>query len=434
MDPPLDGLHYQLKSDALELCHVEGNDYIYDRKHDKILIGMEDGHEIPVKGWDYKEKKYGVIYTELTPHELAAELHAIPSEREMFADIYKNSPLMEKLFSEKELRALLHHDSNALTEEQILERTNTALKTNNYRLLSETAGGVLSLPEALSREALASRLGINSLTPAHAEEFARRSQTRDGEYAQNKQRLNAIATGAEGKLGVIWHKTKQEPKGTCVAQHEFQVTDGGIIGTTNLLECVAFIVHDPKTKRADLAHIDKVTDLKSINTMFDVVDAGNPLDVYLVGSRSASRHTAGRMIEQVQAHAAESGLSVTVRGVDFSGQTYMRFNAANAEFTAARPLAAPDHSARFARAVDDPRHISPLMPHNINGLSIGHFAGDTDAFHKHLHEHGRAMATAGHTLTRVEPGATSTTLATAPLHRLRRIYRDTSPSEPGMGA
>jgi hypothetical protein len=209
VDPPLDNLNYQLATGPLEICHVEGNNYVYDRQRDKIIFGLEAEQEIPVKGWDYNEKKYGVVYTELSPHDLAVELHAIPSERDIIADIIQHTPLMARLFSEKELYALMRHEKDALTEAQILSRTNDSLKTEDYRLLSETAGGVLSLPEALSREALAKQLGIENLTPEHAAEYSVLAHARQTEETQNKTRLEALATAAEKKLRIKQHKTRQ---------------------------------------------------------------------------------------------------------------------------------------------------------------------------------------------------------------------------------
>jgi hypothetical protein len=69
-----------------------------------------------------------------------------------------------------------------------------------------------------------------------------------------------------------------------VEQREVGFSDKEKIGTDNLQQCIAIIVHDPKTKKTALAHFDRGTDPQSISE--DVIDKfprGNKLDLYLVG-------------------------------------------------------------------------------------------------------------------------------------------------------
>ncbi|AEV91808.1 MAG: hypothetical protein AB8U78_01190 [Rickettsia slovaca] len=74
-----------------------------------------------------------------------------------------------------------------------------------------------------------------------------------------------------------------------VEQHKVGFSDKEKIGTDNIQQCVAVILHDPLTKKTALAHVDRFTDAGSLT--HDVISNFPPntqLEAYLVGGRDRS--------------------------------------------------------------------------------------------------------------------------------------------------
>jgi tetratricopeptide (TPR) repeat protein len=97
---------------------------------------------------------------------------------------------------------------------------------------------------------------------------------------------------------------------TRVEQHEYGVSDKKI-GTDNIQQCVAVILHDPVTKMAALAHVDKFTDASSLAEVVKKFPEGTKLDAYLVGGRdrsdehkSVSDDNIKRVVGELQKHTA----------------------------------------------------------------------------------------------------------------------------------
>jgi len=75
-----------------------------------------------------------------------------------------------------------------------------------------------------------------------------------------------------------------------VAQREVAFSDSEKLGTDNLQQCVAMIIHDPLNKKTALAHIDRFTDPSSISTVLSQFETKNSLNIYLAGGRDLSEH------------------------------------------------------------------------------------------------------------------------------------------------
>jgi len=73
-----------------------------------------------------------------------------------------------------------------------------------------------------------------------------------------------------------------------VEQHEVGFSNKEKIGTDNIQQCVAVILHDPVTKKTALAHIDKFTDAASLSDVIKQFPPGTNLNAYLVGGRDRS--------------------------------------------------------------------------------------------------------------------------------------------------
>jgi tetratricopeptide (TPR) repeat protein len=67
-----------------------------------------------------------------------------------------------------------------------------------------------------------------------------------------------------------------------VEQHEVGFSTQKI-GTDNIQQCVAVILHDPITKKTALAHIDRFTDTKSLADVIAKFSPGTKLNAHLVG-------------------------------------------------------------------------------------------------------------------------------------------------------
>jgi tetratricopeptide (TPR) repeat protein len=72
-----------------------------------------------------------------------------------------------------------------------------------------------------------------------------------------------------------------------VEQHEVGFSNQKI-GTDNIQQCVAVILHDPVTKKTALAHVDIHTDAKSLSDVIKNFPNGANLNAYLVGGRDRS--------------------------------------------------------------------------------------------------------------------------------------------------
>lgn len=73
-----------------------------------------------------------------------------------------------------------------------------------------------------------------------------------------------------------------------VEQHEVGFSNKEKIGTDNIQQCVAVILHDPVTKKTALAHVDKFTDASSLSDVIKQFPPGTKLNAYLVGGRDRS--------------------------------------------------------------------------------------------------------------------------------------------------
>ncbi len=75
-----------------------------------------------------------------------------------------------------------------------------------------------------------------------------------------------------------------------VEQHKVGFSDKEKIGTDNIQQCIAVILHDPLTKKTALAHVDRFTDASSLT--HDVIISNFPpnikLEAYLVRWRDRS--------------------------------------------------------------------------------------------------------------------------------------------------
>jgi tetratricopeptide (TPR) repeat protein len=120
---------------------------------------------------------------------------------------------------------------------------------------------------------------------------------------------------------------------TRVEQHEYGVSDKKI-GTDNIQQCVAVILHDPVTKMAALAHIDRFTDASSLKEVVKKFPEGAKLDAYLVGgrdrsteSKEVSDNNISRVIGELQKYtaidikAADIGDKGAPSGIVFDPQT-----------------------------------------------------------------------------------------------------------------
>lgn len=118
-----------------------------------------------------------------------------------------------------------------------------------------------------------------------------------------------------------------------VEQHEVGFSDKKI-GTDNIQQCVAVILHDPITKKTALAHVDKLTETKSLADVIEKFGKGTQLNAYLVGgrdrsaqSKSISDSNIARVMEELGKHAtvdiksADIGDKSAPSGIVFDPQT-----------------------------------------------------------------------------------------------------------------
>jgi hypothetical protein len=84
-----------------------------------------------------------------------------------------------------------------------------------------------------------------------------------------------------------------------VEQHEVRISDQNL-GTDNLQQCIAVVVHDSKEKKALLAHVDKYADCKSLNKAIEKFRDGKNnknLKIHLIGGRNDSlKDDLGRIV------------------------------------------------------------------------------------------------------------------------------------------
>ncbi|WP_316355267.1 hypothetical protein [Candidatus Trichorickettsia mobilis] len=97
----------------------------------------------------------------------------------------------------------------------------------------------------------------------------------------HKEALEHYAVGYDLQQGKVDYTADR------VEQHEVGFSDKKI-GTDNIQQCVAVILHDPITKKTALAHVDKFTDTTSLANVVANFPEGTKLDAYLVGGRDRS--------------------------------------------------------------------------------------------------------------------------------------------------
>lgn len=118
-----------------------------------------------------------------------------------------------------------------------------------------------------------------------------------------------------------------------VEQHEVGFSDQKI-GTDNIQQCVAVILHDPITKKTALAHVDKFTDTSSLSSVIANFPKGTKLNAYLVGgrdrspqSKAVSDDNIARVMGELQKHtevdikSADIGDKGAPSGIIFDPQT-----------------------------------------------------------------------------------------------------------------
>ncbi len=93
-----------------------------------------------------------------------------------------------------------------------------------------------------------------------------------------------------------------------IDQREVGYSNSAKIGTTNIQQCVAVIIHDPDTKQSALAHIDFNTSAKSLGKVIDNFPKDKTLNVYLVGARdrtydkNTSDANVNKIIKEIKRH------------------------------------------------------------------------------------------------------------------------------------
>ncbi len=118
-----------------------------------------------------------------------------------------------------------------------------------------------------------------------------------------------------------------------VEQHEVGFSDKKI-GTDNIQQCVAVILHDPITKKTALAHVDIYTDTKSLAQVIANFPPGTKLEAHLVGgrdrspqSKTVSDNNINRVLSELGNHAtvdiksADIGDKGAPSGIVFDPQT-----------------------------------------------------------------------------------------------------------------
>ncbi len=107
-----------------------------------------------------------------------------------------------------------------------------------------------------------------------------------------------------------------------VEQHEVGFSADKKIGTDNIQQCVAVILHDPETKKAALAHVDIHTDISSLRDVIANFPPEAKLNAYLVGGRDRSDQ--GRVISDNNISRVLGELShhsnVDIKSADIGGR------------------------------------------------------------------------------------------------------------------
>lgn len=99
----------------------------------------------------------------------------------------------------------------------------------------------------------------------------------------HEEALKHYALAYDLQQGTIDYKAER------VEQHEVGFSDRKM-GTDNIQQCVAVILHDPLTKKAALAHIDRDTDVSSLSKVINNFSKDSILNAYLVGGRDRTSH------------------------------------------------------------------------------------------------------------------------------------------------
>lgn len=98
-----------------------------------------------------------------------------------------------------------------------------------------------------------------------------------------------------------------------IIQKEYAITnadsDVPIIGTFGLGPCIALVVYDPITNTAALAHVDSMTNIDSLGTIFDDMEVTDKqlarLRVGLIGGDSSSRGLVIAMVRYLQSKGVQ---------------------------------------------------------------------------------------------------------------------------------
>ena len=144
---------------------------------------------------------------------------------------------------------------------------------------------------------------------------------------KHKEALEHYAVGYDLQQGKVDYTADR------VEQHEVGFSDKKI-GTDNIQQCVAVILHDPVTKKTALAHVDRYTDTTSLANVVANFPEGTKLDAYLVGgrdrspqSKAVSDDNIARVTGELSKHAAVNIKSADIgdkgapSGIVFDPQT-----------------------------------------------------------------------------------------------------------------
>ena len=135
-----------------------------------------------------------------------------------------------------------------------------------------------SLAKGDQETELAARLALGGIYRAHS-----RFETPDS-YINREKAIEHYSKSfllMQGKVDYAAHR---------VEQGEVAFSNEEKLGTDNIQQCVAVILHDPITKKTALAHVDKSTNIKSLNPVIEKFGKNKfgeniKLDAYLVGGR-----------------------------------------------------------------------------------------------------------------------------------------------------
>lgn len=286
---PLDSYYLiaQVGRHGFQPVHHHGANFMYDPLTKRIAIG--------VKGKN--------IYTELTPHELAALAEDFPEQLKTSDSKWELSRTeLQHMFnlpppSPEEIKALELASERRIEEKQ--ERQN--LLEARFRQASEC---VQRLPED------------------------------DG--SRNVTNVQAIV----------------------VPQHMFEVSAGEPIGTGSLWPCHALVIYNPRNYLTAFAHIDKATDTRSIRAMWDSVSDGKPLTVHVLASEGVDTEKVGESLSFLDQLSKEKNVAMNYGQISLDAEEYVFYPRTG---TVTREKVRPGLTLAN-REERDRRFLSPLIP------------------------------------------------------------------------